>query len=159
MTGGWWDDDGPGGPGADGFGDGAPGAEGTDEAPGAERLRRWRLLLGEPAAAGLGAAGRLGPAGQAADGALTALYDAGPPEHGRPRSAGLGASRGQQAGPGYQAYPDERTHDRVLHMAAATRTVLPGRAGCPDALWLAVFWPLVRCCRGHGFSLCWVASS
>ena len=72
--------------------DGAPGAEGIDEAPGAERLRRWRLLLGEPAAAGLGAAGRLGPAGQAADGALTALYDAGPPEHGRPRSAGLGAS-------------------------------------------------------------------
>jgi Mg-chelatase subunit ChlD len=98
VTGGWWDDGGPGGsggpggPGADGFEDGAPGAEGTDEAPGAERLRRWRLLLGEPAAAGLGAAGRLGPAGQAADGALTALYDAGPPEDGRPRSAGLGAS-------------------------------------------------------------------
>lgn len=77
-----WRDDGP----------GEPGAEGIDETPGAERLRRWRLLLGESAAAGLGAAGRLGPAGQAADGALTALYDAGPPEHGRPRSAGLGAS-------------------------------------------------------------------
>ena len=72
--------------------DGQEERDGPDESPGAERLRRWRLLLGEPAEAGLGAAGRLGPAGQAADGALTALYDAGPPEQGRPRSGGLGAS-------------------------------------------------------------------
>jgi Mg-chelatase subunit ChlD len=68
------------------------GPDGPDDQPGAERLRRWRLLLGEPAEAGLGAAGRLGPAGQAADGALTALYDAGPPDQSRPRAAGLGAS-------------------------------------------------------------------
>jgi Mg-chelatase subunit ChlD len=63
-----------------------------DGEPRDERLRRWRLLLGEPAEAGLGAAGRLGPAGEAADGALTALYDAAPPEHGRARTGGLGAS-------------------------------------------------------------------
>ena len=62
MTDGWWDDDG--GAGADGPGDRPPGAGEIDEAPGAERLRRWRLLLGEPAAAGLGAAGRLGRPGR-----------------------------------------------------------------------------------------------
>jgi Mg-chelatase subunit ChlD len=66
--------------------------------PESERLRRWRLLLGSPAADGLG----FGPAGsglsgpdQGIDAALAALYDAGPERRagrGGQRSAGLGAS-------------------------------------------------------------------
>jgi Mg-chelatase subunit ChlD len=64
--------------------------------PPAERLRRWRLLLGAPAAQGLG----FGQQGQSLSGtdpgidaALSALYDApeGPRRPGS-RSAGLGAS-------------------------------------------------------------------
>ncbi|MGE5134383.1 MAG: VWA domain-containing protein [Gemmatimonadota bacterium] len=59
-----------------------------------ERLRRWRLLLGSPAAPGLGAA--LGKADQAADAALAALYEtgsAGPGQGARGRrSASLSAS-------------------------------------------------------------------
>jgi sugar/nucleoside kinase (ribokinase family) len=34
-----------------------------------------------------------------------------------------------------------------------------GVAGVAPALRLAVSWPLVRCCRGHGFSLCRIDSS
>jgi Mg-chelatase subunit ChlD len=62
-----------------------------------ERLRRWRLLLGAPAAEAIeGAEGaQLSQADQAVDAALAALYDR--PEddagrRGRRRSAGLGAS-------------------------------------------------------------------
>jgi len=66
---------------------GPPGARVAES----ERLRRWRLLLGAPAQAGLGA--RLSPPDQAVDAALAALYDTGP-QSGRPgtRTAGLGAS-------------------------------------------------------------------
>lgn len=56
-----------------------------------ERLRRWRLLLGEPAAAGLG----VGLSGDdtGMDGALAALYDGGSGEsHTGERSGGLGGS-------------------------------------------------------------------
>jgi Mg-chelatase subunit ChlD len=66
--------------------------------PEAERLRRWRLLLGAPATDGLG----YGPAGsglsstdQGIDAALAALYDADPdhhPQRGGQRTGGLGAS-------------------------------------------------------------------
>jgi len=62
-----------------------------------ERLRRWRLLLGSPAAQAIEDADgpRLSQADQAVDAALGALYDqdgdtAG--RHSRQRSAGLGAS-------------------------------------------------------------------
>ena len=48
-----------------------------------ERLRRWRLILGEPAEDSLGAG--LGEADLRMDAALAALYDS-------ERSAGLGAS-------------------------------------------------------------------
>jgi Mg-chelatase subunit ChlD len=57
-----------------------------------ERRRRWRLLLGEPAAAGLG----VGLTGRdaAMDAALAALYDSGRGQAGQPgsRGAGLGGS-------------------------------------------------------------------
>jgi hypothetical protein len=57
----------------------------------AERLRRWRLLLGSPAVPGLNVT--LSKADQAADAALAAVYDANqaPGTHAA-RSAGLGAS-------------------------------------------------------------------
>ena len=57
----------------------------------AERLRRWRLLLGAPAGPGLGTT--LGNRDQAADAALAALYEPSPPP-GRDsrRGAGLNAS-------------------------------------------------------------------
>jgi Mg-chelatase subunit ChlD len=57
----------------------------------AERLRRWRLLLGADADAGLGGDG-LGAGDGAIDAALAALYDAG----GRPNAGGRGA--GPRAG-------------------------------------------------------------
>jgi hypothetical protein len=72
----------------------------ADREPGAERARRWRLVLGSPAdlgaEAGLGAEGRTGAArglserDQVMDRALAAVYDS-RPEPGR-RSGGLGAS-------------------------------------------------------------------
>jgi Mg-chelatase subunit ChlD len=62
----------------------------------AERLRRWRLLLGPAADPGGPDAAPLSAADRAMDGALAALYDrgAGGPEgrSGRARAAGLGAS-------------------------------------------------------------------
>jgi Mg-chelatase subunit ChlD len=73
-----------------------PEATTTPPSP-AERLRRWRLLLGAPASDGLG----FGQQGQSLSGndhgidaALSALYDATPDAPRRPgsRSAGLGAS-------------------------------------------------------------------
>jgi Mg-chelatase subunit ChlD len=59
-----------------------------------ERLRRWRLLLGAPAAQGLGQQGQsLSGADQGIDAALSALYDAPDgPRKPASRSAGLGAS-------------------------------------------------------------------
>ncbi|HMH90867.1 MAG TPA: VWA domain-containing protein [Streptosporangiaceae bacterium] len=62
----------------------------------AERLRRWRLLLGPAADPGGPDAAPLSAADRAMDGALAALYDRGEPgregRDGRARSAGLGAS-------------------------------------------------------------------
>jgi Mg-chelatase subunit ChlD len=62
----------------------------------AERLRRWRLLLGPAAEPGGPGAAPLSAADRAMDGALAALYDRGEPgregRDGRARSAGLGAS-------------------------------------------------------------------
>jgi Mg-chelatase subunit ChlD len=63
----------------------------------AERLRRWRLLLGSPADSALASglpAGALSGTDQGIDAALAALYDAPQPEPGRTgrRPAGLGAS-------------------------------------------------------------------
>jgi Mg-chelatase subunit ChlD len=62
----------------------------------AERLRRWRLLLGPAAEPGGPGAAPLSAADRAMDGALGALYDRGEPgregRDGRARSAGLGAS-------------------------------------------------------------------
>src|SRR5215469_16638018 len=63
----------------------------------AERLRRWRLLLGSPAEESLGFGSRgsaLDSADRGIDAALAALYDAAPdkPRRGGQRSAGLGAS-------------------------------------------------------------------
>ena len=63
----------------------------------AERLRRWRLLLGTPAEQGLGFGQQgqsLSGTDQGIDAALSALYDAAPEGPRRPgsRSAGLGAS-------------------------------------------------------------------
>ncbi|WP_163513356.1 VWA domain-containing protein [Fodinicola acaciae] len=52
-----------------------------------ERLRRWRLLLGDPGSAALGA---VSGDDEAIDGALNALYE--PSERGGSRSAGLGDS-------------------------------------------------------------------
>jgi Mg-chelatase subunit ChlD len=64
-----------------------------------ERARRWRLLLGEPAAQAMRA--RLSSADEAMDAALSALYDGGPaggaPRSGGRRSAGLGSSAPQVA--------------------------------------------------------------
>ena len=62
-----------------------------------ERLRRWRLLLGSPAAEGLGfgvQGSQLSGTDHGVDAALAALYDAAPDRAGRRdrRSAGLGAS-------------------------------------------------------------------
>jgi Mg-chelatase subunit ChlD len=69
---------------------------GADEPGADERLRRWRLLLGAAAAAGLGASAVLGAGDGAVDAALAALYDAdGPGGRGRgqgPRTGGLAAS-------------------------------------------------------------------
>ena len=69
----------------------APHGERVDET---ERLRRWRLLLGSAAGAGLGAA--LDKRDQAADAALAALYEARPASGKGPkdaaRAAGLNAS-------------------------------------------------------------------
>src|SRR5262245_20933356 len=65
--------------------------EPDDRVPESERLRRWRLLLGEPAGPALGCA--LDTAGQAVDAALEALYE--PREQARKRSgrsAGLDSS-------------------------------------------------------------------
>ncbi|WP_116453622.1 VWA domain-containing protein [Blastococcus litoris] len=59
----------------------------TDD--GTERLRRWRLLLGEPSADALGVA--LGGADAGMDGALAAVYDTERTEPGQ-RSAGLNGS-------------------------------------------------------------------
>jgi VWA domain containing CoxE-like protein len=65
----------------------------AEPADGAERLRRWRLLLGADAAGGLGNGG-LGAGDDAVDAALAALYDAG----GRRSGGGPGAgSRGNLA--------------------------------------------------------------
>jgi hypothetical protein len=64
--------------------------------------------------------------------------------------AGLAASGGQQVGPGHQAGPDERAHDRVLHVAAAAGTVLPcwpGSAGLRPPRGLTVSRPSAGC---HG---------
>jgi len=62
----------------------------------ADRLRRWRLLLGPAADPGGPDAAPLSAADRAMDGALAALYDRGEPgregRDGRARSAGLGAS-------------------------------------------------------------------
>jgi Mg-chelatase subunit ChlD len=63
------------------------GAAGLDQA---ERLRRWRLLLGSAAGPGLGGAG-LGDGDGAIDAALAALYDAGGP-------GGPGNGAGQRTG-------------------------------------------------------------
>jgi Mg-chelatase subunit ChlD len=84
---------------------GGEGADGGERVAESERLRRWRLLLGSPAAPSLCAgqghgagdgAGRgadLNQADQAVDAALAALYDTGQPTgRNARRSAGLGAS-------------------------------------------------------------------
>ena len=81
----------------------AAGADGTEDAGAVtdpERLRRWRLLLGEAAEGSLGAG--LSEDDRAADAALAALYEAGQggggpgggagPGRAGSRSAGLGAS-------------------------------------------------------------------
>src|SRR6516164_2607078 len=65
------------------------------------------------------------------------------------RGGGLGTiPGGQQVGPGHQARADERAHDRVLRVAAAVGTVLPGRPGSSAAPrlagGLAVARPLAR---------------
>ncbi|WP_329441349.1 VWA domain-containing protein [Streptomyces canus] len=64
----------------------------SSTAPGDERLRRWRLVLGGEAADGTGCT--LGGQDAAMDGALTALYGRGDGkgQAGKDRSAGLGAS-------------------------------------------------------------------
>jgi len=62
-----------------------------------ERLRRWRLVLGSPAGAALGT--RLGPADQAIDAALGALYGPGPQPGGGP-GPGLPGSPGAPGPPG-----------------------------------------------------------
>jgi Mg-chelatase subunit ChlD len=72
--------------------DAADRADGADAVEGAERLRRWRLLLGADANAGLGG-GQLGAGDGAIDAALAALYDAG----GRRSSGGHGGT-GPRAG-------------------------------------------------------------
>jgi Mg-chelatase subunit ChlD len=65
----------------------------TDTEPvaaGQERLRRWRLVLGESADEALGA--RLAGADAGMDAALAALYESGPGAQGGPRTGGLGGS-------------------------------------------------------------------
>ena len=62
----------------------------------AERLRRWRLLLGSPAGAALGGAG-LGGDDSAVDAALAALYD-GDPSGGTGGAGGAGSAGGARAG-------------------------------------------------------------
>ena len=61
-----------------------------DGAAGQERLRRWRLVLGESADEALGA--RLAGPDAGMDAALAALYENGPGDPGGPRASGLGAS-------------------------------------------------------------------
>ena len=61
-----------------------------DGAPGQERLRRWRLVLGESADEALGT--RLAGPDAGMDAALATLYENGPGEPGGPRASGLGAS-------------------------------------------------------------------
>ena len=72
------------------------GGDGPERArvSGEERARRWRLVLGEPAGAGLaaGLGGGLRGDDLAVDRALGALYDARPSRSSGPRSAGLGSS-------------------------------------------------------------------
>ena len=55
-----------------------------------QRLRRWRLMLGESAEESTGGLGQ--PGERRMDAALAALYDSSGPTKGRRRSAGLGAS-------------------------------------------------------------------
>ncbi|MER2204168.1 MAG: hypothetical protein ABS980_09350, partial [Rhodococcus sp. (in: high G+C Gram-positive bacteria)] len=55
-----------------------------------QRLRRWRLMLGESAEESTGGLGQ--PGDSRMDAALAALYDSSGPTKGRRRSAGLGAS-------------------------------------------------------------------
>ena len=62
-----------------------------------ERLRRWRLLLGAPAAAALGG-GTLTGDDAAIDGALGALYDDGGPGAGGAAGRGPGGRAGARAG-------------------------------------------------------------
>jgi Mg-chelatase subunit ChlD len=62
-----------------------------------ERLRRWRLLLGSPAAAALGG-GTLTGDDAAIDGALGALYDDGGPGAGGAAGRGPGGRAGARAG-------------------------------------------------------------
>ena len=71
-------------------------AGGFDEA---ERLRRWRLLLGSAAgpALGGGPGGGLGDGDTAIDAALAALYDAGGPEGGGYGGRGSGPRAGSLA--------------------------------------------------------------
>lgn len=58
-----------------------------------ERLRRWRLLVGDDPATDPGSTVSLSADDRRIDGALAAVYDdQGPPEPGAKRSAGLGAS-------------------------------------------------------------------
>jgi hypothetical protein len=68
-------------------------AEAAEPVNGAERLRRWRLLLGADAAGGLGGGG-LGAGDGAVDAALAALYDADARRSGGGRGSG---SRGNLA--------------------------------------------------------------
>jgi Mg-chelatase subunit ChlD len=67
-----------------------------------ERLRRWRLLLGSPAAAALGGAALAGD-DAAIDGALGALYDGGGPGPGGPGGGGPGGRAARAGGLGASA--------------------------------------------------------
>jgi Mg-chelatase subunit ChlD len=67
-----------------------------------ERLRRWRLLLGSPAAAALGGAALAGD-DAAIDGALGALYDGGGPVPGGPAGGGPGGRAARAGGLGASA--------------------------------------------------------
>jgi Mg-chelatase subunit ChlD len=67
-----------------------------------ERLRRWRLLLGSPAAAALGGAALAGD-DAAIDGALGALYDGGGPGPGGAAGGGAGGRAARAGGLGASA--------------------------------------------------------
>jgi Mg-chelatase subunit ChlD len=67
-----------------------------------ERLRRWRLLLGSPAAAALGGAALAGD-DAAIDGALGALYDGGGPGPGGAAGGGPGGRAARAGGLGASA--------------------------------------------------------